>query len=96
MKTTNLPGFTAVASLYRTSERYCAVAAATDAMTAGASMPALQVGAEPDWVDCNEPFAYLCQECGGTGPGSIRCCRNDNCAVIDRWPTWGGFRFLAR
>ena len=84
-----MPRFTAEASLYETRASYRMLAGATGVGGTGLTAPALQVR-EPDWVDCNEPFAYLCQECGGTGPGSIRCCRNDYCAVIDRRFQAGG------
>jgi hypothetical protein len=86
----NMPRFTAEASIYETRGRYRVMAVAAGVMSGAATTPALQVRGEPDWVDCNEPFAYLCQECGGTGPGSIRCCRNDYCAVIDRRFQAGG------
>ena len=92
--TMNMPQFTAEASLNQTRGRYRVTALTTAVVGRGATEPALQIRGEPDWVDCNEPFAYLCQECGGTGPGSIRCCRNDYCAVIDRRFQGGGvFRF---
>jgi hypothetical protein len=78
----NTPGFTAEAAVRNPIRHYSAVA--IRAFGGSRLIPALQIGQEPDWVDCNEPFAYYCIECGSTGPGSIRCCRNDYCAVIDR------------
>jgi len=78
----NMPGFTAEAAIRNPIRHYNAVA--VTAFGRSRLIPALQIEQEPDWVDCNEPFAYYCIECGGTGPGSIRCCRNDYCAVIDR------------
>jgi hypothetical protein len=76
------PGFTAAASLRESSYRHWAGAVAGGTTSEATLLAAL--GAELDWVDCNEPFAYYCMECGGTGPGSVRCCRNDLCVVIDR------------
>jgi hypothetical protein len=81
----SMPGFTATASLYRTSGHHYRNAAPEDVSRASL-IPALRIGHGPGWVDCNEPFAYYCIECGGTGPGSIRCCPDDNCFVIDRLP----------
>jgi hypothetical protein len=38
-----------------------------------------------EWVDCKTfPNNITCQECGNSGPGSVRCCRRDDaCVVID-------------
>jgi hypothetical protein len=82
MKTANLPGLTPEAAVHRWTAKY-RTTAITSASPAGL-VAALQIGVEPDWVDCNEPFAYCCIECGSTGPRSVRCCRNDYCVVIDR------------
>ncbi len=81
----SMPGFTAAASLYRTSTQDYGRAAAEDASRASL-IPALRIGEGPGSVNCNDPFAYYCLECGGTGPGTIRCCPNDDCIIIDRLP----------
>ena len=94
MKKTNMPGFTAEAALYKTIGQYRALASASGAMAAAALAPALPPpGGGIGWVDCNEPFAYYCAECGGTGPGTIRCCRTDACVVIDRQLAGGVFAY---
>ena len=87
MNTVKMPGFTAEAAVSQTIGHYRAMAPTTTAMTAAALMPALPVNDEPQWVDCNKFYnAWVCRECGATGPESIKCCSGDNCAVIDKNP----------
>jgi len=95
MKTARLPGFTAEAAVRRLIAFYRATAASKSA--AGGLVAALPIGVEPDWLDCNQwPEGDYCIECGSTGPGSLRCCRNDYCVVIDRRLWWAGARGFAR
>jgi hypothetical protein len=97
MKLRRLPGFTAEAGIRNSIGHYRAVAATTTDRPE--LTPALRIGPEPDWVDCKEfPNNITCQECGNTGPGSVRCCRNANCAVIDSRPvlTYRGAPALRR
>jgi hypothetical protein len=49
--------------------------------------PALGIFNPTDWIDCNQfPENITCKECGNTGPGSVVCCPDNNCVVIDRNP----------
>jgi hypothetical protein len=62
----NMPGFTAEASVYKTSERYHALAAVSHYQTDGAILPASCIG------EC----MYDCREMGGLGRGAcLRLCR---------------------
>jgi hypothetical protein len=80
----HIPGFTAESTLSRAGRRYRAVATTSTILGSNALTPALK-NTEPTWIDCNDfPNNITCRECGITGPGSVVCCPDDYCAVIDR------------
>jgi len=87
MSRISLPGFTAEAAVSKTIGDYRGMVSPTAAMAGSALAPALPVGAEPQYVDCNKFYnSWVCRECGATGPESIKCCTGDYCAVIDKTP----------
>jgi hypothetical protein len=83
----NMPRFSAEASLRQTNVRYRTNRAQSAKVATARLTPALPVGSDPQWVDCNKFYnQWVCRECGATGPESIQCCSGDNCAVIDKNP----------
>lgn len=87
-----LPGFTAEAALHSGRGRgYRAGPAPSPVAGAGTLMAATAKGGKLEWIDCNGfPDNITCQQCGNSGPGSVNCCPDDYCVVIDRAPVVGG------
>jgi hypothetical protein len=70
----NMPGFTAEASVYKTSERYHALVAVSHYQTDGAILPA----------SCMGECMYDCLEGGMRGGACVRLCRSHSIGFSGR------------
>ena len=92
MNTMNMPGFTADASLYKTSGHYHAMAGTLNALATDALALALDNRMNATAVvDCKTfPDNTTCHECNSTGPGTFNCCElggmrgpGDSCIILN-------------
>ena len=91
MRTLHVPGFTADRSLPRSGNGYVAKASFGRRSQTLTVTPATMKNGTLEWIDCNGfPEGSYCRECGATGPGSVVCCPDDYCVVIDKTPSKGG------